>query len=318
MSNYHIILKRSFIVVLLIAFSISGLIAGDVFLRIQADDYQKATLRLRNEMEIIAEEEGVMLTRCDASAADLLNDEGISFEQIQSYNQLSGEDLPPKPSGGIPLGVVVKPGNQGSTNLWSFHPAVALTENVIGYVETNVNGQLPGFTFKDLNSDSTWNHYIDTDLAGDIPLYIASGDKNIYYAFHYDSPEISNTNMRYYCYDTESDIETEIENFGYGYEGFGVSDTWVTRVGSKGNGWNNQIFAHNVETGARFEMLADSLPELGQYDYFGAPVTDGNTMVFTYTHASPWTTDLRVYSLGEDGEQGTADDTVSVLGIDGD
>ncbi|MEA2077215.1 MAG: hypothetical protein U9O95_04285, partial [Candidatus Marinimicrobia bacterium] len=302
--------KRIWILGFALIMIFSLLSAEDVFIRISSEDYQKASLYLRNNIELIAKEEDIMLARCDASATNLLNGEGINYEQIQSYDHLQREDLPPMPNGGIPLGVVVDRGNQGRGG---WHDGVAMAGDVLAYIETNVDGQLPGFTFWDMKKDSVWHHYIDTDANSDEPLYMAASDKKIYYAFHYWGA--SNSDMRYYWYDVKTGEQGEIENFGYGFEGFGVSDTWVMRVGSHGSGWNNQIFAHNVETGARFEMLADSAEGAWGYNFdnFGGPKTNGNTIVFSYSEYSTGNDHLKVYSLGEDGIYGTADDIGGTL-----
>jgi hypothetical protein len=294
--------------------SISGLIASEIIIRMNANDYQNASLKLRNEIEIIGEEKGIMLARCTASTMDLLNGEAISFETIESYDHLRREDLPPMPEGGIPLAVVIDRGSQGEGG---WHDGVAYAGDVLAYMETHVDGQLPGFTFWDMKKDSVWHHYIDTDLDGDQILYMAASENKIYYTFHFINPAINNSDMRYYWYDTKTDEQGEVENFGYGFEGFGVSDKWMMRVGNSGMGWNNQIYACNVETGVRFSMLADSSLAVGggyyQYDNFGGIATKGNTMVFSYTDNSADVDYLKVYSLGADGIYGTADDIGEIL-----
>ncbi|MFO7842136.1 MAG: choice-of-anchor J domain-containing protein [Fidelibacterota bacterium] len=305
--------KNKYIAFIIFFLAISFLYAENIFIHIVPDDYRRASLSLRNELELITERDGAILSRCPADVLTLLSAEGIAYEQILSYEHFLKDELPPVAGGGVPLGLVVERGNQGSAHMGSFHPSVALAGDVLGYVETGVDGQLPGFTFRNISTDSTWHHFIDTGLDGDEPLYISAGETRIYYAFHYWG--VSNSAMRYYCYDTVTGMTTEIENFGYGFEGFGVSDTWVMRVGSKGNGWNNQLLAHNVETEERFELLADSTATSWGYDYdnFGAPKTDGNTIVFTYTDSDTWSESLRAYSLGADGLYGTADDVSGSL-----
>lgn len=297
---------------LVLLLSFTGLMASEIFIRISSEDYQNANLKVRNKLEIIGEEEGIMLARCAAATTDLLNDEAISFETVESYDHLRREDLPPMPNGGIPLGVVIDRGNQGEDG---WHGGVAMAGGILAYKETHVNGQLPGFTFWDMKKDSVWHHYIDLNLDSDQPLYMAASDSKIYYTFHYINPAISNSDMRYYYYDTETGEHGEVENFGYGFEGFGVSDTWMMRVGSHGSGWNNQIFAHNMETGARFGMLADSAEGSWGYNFdnFGGPKTDGNTIVFSYSEYSTGNDHLKVYSLGEDGLYGTDDDISGTL-----
>ncbi|MCD6447408.1 MAG: choice-of-anchor J domain-containing protein, partial [Candidatus Marinimicrobia bacterium] len=68
-----------------------------------------------------------------------------------------------------------------------------------------------------------------------------------------------------------------------------------------------------------FELVADSVASTWGYNYdnFGAPATNGNTIVFTYTDATTGATDLKVYSLGEDGLFGTADDISASIRQDG-
>jgi len=313
MFNYHSIAKRSCVIGIIFLLLISGLMASELIIRMDANDYQNAPLKLRNEIEIIGEENGIVLARCAASTTDLLNGEAINFETIESYDHLRREDLPPMPEGGIPLAMVVDRGSQGEGG---WHDGVAMAGDVLAYMETNVEGQLPGFTFWDMNKDSVWHHYIDTDLDSDQPLYMKASDSKIYYTFHYTNPAISNSDMRYYWYDAKTDEHGEVENFGYGFEGFGVSDKWMMRVGNSGMGWNNQIYACNMETGVRFSMLADSsLAGWGgyQYDNFGGIATDGNTMVFTYTDNPAYVDYLKVYSLGADGIYGTADDIGGTL-----
>ena len=308
--------KKAFYIAFTTIFLLSGLYASEILLRLNSEDYQKTSLQIRKELEILGEEEGIILTRADASVGQMLIADGVGFEVIRP-NDYSNDDLSPVPGGGIPLGVVVRRGNQG---IAGWHEGVAMAGDVLAYMETHVGGQLPGFTFWDMKKDSTWHHYIDTDLNGDEPLFMAASDHHIFYTFHYWGA--TNSAMRYYCYNTETGIETEIENFGYGFEGFGVSDTWVMRVGNKGmaGGWNNQIYAHNIITGNRFELVADSTQQnWGGYNYdsYGGPKTDGNTIVFTYTDATTWTDVLKVYSLGADGVHGTTDDTGGTLSSTG-
>ncbi|MEA3391387.1 MAG: hypothetical protein U9Q91_00250, partial [Candidatus Marinimicrobia bacterium] len=312
MFNYRSIAKRSFMIGVILLLSISGLIASEIIIRMDANDYQNASLKLRNEIEIIGEEKGIMLARCAASTTDLLNGEAISFETIESYDHLRREDLPPMPEGGIPLAVVVDRGSQGEGG---WHDGVAMAGDVLAYMETHVDGQLPGFTFWDMKKDSVWHHYIDTDLDSDQILYMAASENKIYYTFHFINPAISNSDMRYYWYDAKTDEQGEVENFGYGFEGFGVSDKWMMRIGNSGMGWNNQIYACNMETGVRFSMLADSSASTWGYDYdnFGGIATNGNTMVFSYTDKPANVDYLKVYSLGADGIYGTADDLGGTL-----
>ncbi len=305
--------RRKFVILFLLFLGMHFLHAEKVFMNIDPAGYGSLPLAVRNGLEIISEQEGFLLAACEEGLVDKLHTEGTAFEIIVSYEHFLKDELPPVAGGGVPLSLVVERGNQGSANMDSFHQSAALAGDVLGYVETGVNGQLPGFTFRNIHTDSTWHHFIDTDLDGDAPLYISAGETRIYYAFHYWG--VSNSAMRYYCYDTVTKMTTEIENFGYGFEGFGVSDTWVMRVGSKGNGWNNQILAHNIETEASFELLADSTATSWSYNYdsFGGPKTDGNTVVFSYTDSETWTESLRVYSLGADGLYGTADDVSGSL-----
>lgn len=311
MLNQQSLFKRASLICILVLFVFSGLMASDKFIRISEDVYENAPLLVRNKLEMIAEEGGVLLMRCEETTMNLLNGEGITFEQIQSYD-IGNEDLPPRPNGGIPIGVVVDRGSQG---VGGWHQGVAMAGSVLAYKETKANDQLPGFTFWDMEKDSVWHHYIDTDLDADEALFMAASDNKICYAFHYINPAISNSDMRYYWYDVSTGEHGEAENFGYGFEGFGVSDTWMMRVGNKGNGWNNQIYAHNMETGARFELLVDStyVDSWWYYDNFGDPKVDGNTVVFTYVDFQTYTPDLKVFSLGADGLHGTADDVSGTL-----
>lgn len=293
--------------VLFVCLFINGLSAETVYIRMTQENYRQASLQLQNDLRLIASEKGVSLYACESSILPQIASAGLAYEKIESYDHLIREDLPPMPNGGIPLSVVVKRGNQGMAG---WHEGAAMAGHVLAYMETNIDGQLPGFTFWDMEKDSVWHHYIDTALDGDEPLFMAASKNRIYYTFHYMNPAISNSDMRYYWYDVRTDEHGEVENFGYGYEGFGVSDTWMMRVGNKGMGWNNQIFAHNIETGERFELIADStLGSWGyNYDNFGGPKTNGNTVIYTYIDYDTYTPDLVVRSLGEDGEFGTADD----------
>jgi hypothetical protein len=290
--------------IIIFCISFSALMANDVYVKISQEDYQNASLKLKNELVVIASDDDLVLVTCSASGIDMFDEEHLGYEIIESYDHLIREELPPMPNGGIPLGVVVGPGSQG---IAGWHEGVAMAGSVLAYMETYVDGQLPGFTFWDMEKDSVWHYYIDTDLNGNEPLFMSASDNKIYYTYHYWGE--TNSAMLWYWYDVNTGEHGEIENFGYGFEGFGVSDTWVMRVGSKGSGWNNQIFAHNIETGERFEMLADSIPAEYKFDSFGGPKTDGNTIVFTYTNAADdWSVSLRVFSLGADGIKGTADD----------
>ncbi|MDZ7820480.1 MAG: hypothetical protein U5N26_00950 [Candidatus Marinimicrobia bacterium] len=310
--------RRKFFILFMLFLGMHFLHAEKVFINIDPAGYGSLSLAVRNGLEIISEQESLLLAACEEGLVDKLHTEGAAFEVIVSYEHFLKDELPPVAGGGVPLSLVVERGNQGSANMGSFHQSAALAGDVLGYVETGVDGQLPGFTFRNISTDSTWHHFIDTGLDGDEPLYISAGETRIYYAFHYWG--VSNSAMRYYCYDTGTKMTTEIENFGYGYEGFGVSDSWVIRVSSKGGGWNNQMLAHHIETGTRFELLADSTATTWGYkhDNFGAPKTDGNTIVFSYTDSDTWVTSLQAYSLGADGVYGTADDIRSTFRTGGD
>lgn len=296
-----------------LAFLLIGLVFADTaIIRFSMDSYDEISLKVKEHMSIIAEEDGMALAKCDASAIEIFDEYGFEHEVIKSSDHIFIDGLSPVAESGIPLGVIVKPGNQGMAG---WHEGIALAGNVLAYIETNVEGQLPGFTFWDMEKDSVWHHYIDTELDGDEALFMAASDNKICYTFHFMNPAISNLDMRYYWYDVQTGEHGEVENFGYGFEGFGVSDTWMMRVGNKGMGWNNQIYAHNMETGDRFELVADStLGSWGyNYDNFGGPRTDGNTMIYTYIDNDTYTPDLVVRSLGADGEFGTADDAVGIL-----
>lgn len=307
--NLFTIFRYLFII---FTFSLSNLMATDILIKISLEEFKNASLLIRNEMEILSEQEDQLLVRCSLVTQERLDENSSHYNVIESYDYLLREDLSPKSNGGIPIGVVVDRGSQG---VGGWHQGVAMAGPVLAYRETDVDGQLPGFTFWDMEKDSTWHHYIDTDLDGDEPLFMAASENKIYYTFHFSNPVISNSDMRYYWYDVQTDEHGEVENFGYGFEGFGVSDKWMMRVGSKGSGWNNQILAHNLETGLRFEMLADSTVSSWGYNYdnFGGPRTDGNTIVYKYTDNATYTPELKVRSLGADGEYGTADDIVGTI-----
>ncbi len=315
--QFYRCLTKTWIVCLIALLCFSTGYAEEIFIKIHPDDYNSSSLYIRNQLTPIKQQDDNMLARCETDMLDMLIEKGISFEHIEAYDHHIYERLSPVANAGIPLGIIVERGNQGSGQLSAWHQRVAYAGDILAYAETNVDGQLPGFTFKNLNTDSTWHHYIDTDLNQDEALYISASENKIYYAFHYWGA--TNSAMRYYWYDTATGDSGSVNDFGYGFEGFGVSDKWMVRVGSKGGGWNNQIFAHNVETGERFEMLADSTASAGGYNYdsFGAPKVDGNTIVFTYKHFSTSTKDLVAYSLGIDGIYGTDDDLSMGMHING-
>jgi FlgD Ig-like domain len=304
-----------FMLAMMVMFA-SGLMAKDVLVRINSEDYKNGSFEITKELDVIAQENGKILARCSDAAAVIFNEVGFEYELIKSSDHIITDDLAPVPESGILLGAVIKPGSQGATG---WHEGVAMAGSVLAYMETDVEGQLPGFTFWDMEKDSTWHHYIDTDLEGDDALFMAASDNMIYYTFHFNNPAIHNSDMRYYWYNVSTGEHGEVENFGYGYEGFGVSDTWMMRVGNKGMGWNNQIFAHNMETGARFELLVDStyINSWWYYDNFGSPSVNGNTVVFTYIDFQTYTPDLKVYSLGADGEFSTSDDVPGILSQSG-
>ena len=290
---------------------VSPILASEHIIKVAPEALKKASLSLRNELEVLREVDSEILAKCESSILEMLEAEGLSYESIQEYDY-HRTDLPLREKGGIPMAVLVDRGNQG---IAGWHNGVAVAGDVLAYMELNVNGQKPGFTFWDMKKDSTWHHYIDTDLDNDEPLFMEASDNKIYYTFHFNNPAIHNSDMRYYWYDVNTGEHGEVENFGYGFEGFGVSDTWMMRVGNKGMGWNNQIFAHNLETGVRFEILADSIQGSWGYNYdnFGGPKTHGNTVIYTYVDYDTYTPDLVVRSLGADGEFGTADDIVGTL-----
>lgn len=289
---------------------ISGLSAEMVYVRMNTENYRYASLRLQNDLKLIAEEKGMSLYACESSLLPQIESAGLTFEKIEAYDHMTAEDLPPVPGGGIPMALVTDKGSQGDGG---WHNGAAIAGNVIAYMETDIDGQLPRFTFLDMAKDSTWHHYIDTDLNGDQILYMASGEHVIYYTFHYWG--VNNSAMRYYWYDTRTGEHGEIENFGYGFEAFACSDSWAVRIGSKGMGWNNQMYGHNIETGQRFELLADSTEGSWGYDYdnFGGVAIGGNTIVYAYTDNPSNVNYLKIYSLGADGIFGTADDIGAVL-----
>jgi len=311
MFHHNFKFSKSWLLGLILLLFFSGAFATDVILKISSETLEKASLKIKNNIEILREIDDNTLIKCESSVRNMLMDEALGFEAITGFDYIR-EDLPLRENGGIPMGLVIDRGHQG---IAGWHNGVAIAGNVLAYMETYVDGQLPGFTFWDMKKDSVWHHYIDTELDSDEPLFMEASDNKIYYTFHYNNPAIHNSDMRYYWHDVNTGEHGEVENFGYGFEGFGVSDTWMMRVGNKGMGWNNQIYAHNMETGERFELVADSV--LGSwgynYDNFGGPRTHGNTLIYTYIDYDTYTPDLVVRSLGADGLIGTEDDISGIL-----
>ncbi|RKY60345.1 MAG: hypothetical protein DRP96_05790, partial [Candidatus Neomarinimicrobiota bacterium] len=308
MSNMLKISRVFHSIVAILYFIISMNVYGSQLIKVADEDFQRLPIGLRNEITNIVRIDGNLIGKCSDQIFIELQKTDVPFIPVLPENNYLRDPLNPVANAGIPVSLIVESGNQGSGGLSAWQQYVAMAGDIVGYIRTGVDGKMNGVEFYNLVTKERWSHNIDPMLENDEPLVITSGGNKLYYAFHYYDPSINNSNMRYYWFDVITGEKGSVNNFGYGFEGFGASDKWMLRNGSKGNGWNNQIYGYNIETGETLEFLADSIPAQWIYDKFGKPEMDKNTIVFNYTHSETNVSDLVVYSLGADGVFGTADD----------
>ncbi len=289
---------------LLLSITLIVQVQGQQLIKIEEVEFNSFPSLVKSQLEIITEVNGQYLLKAEKSVLNILDEKAFSYEIINPLGENYLKELAsPVANAGIPVSLIAERGNQGSVNFWGWQQPVVFVGDYVGYLETNRPNKLDGFSFYNMRTGKRWSHPIDLNRENDFPLGISGGDSKIFYSFHFYDPSISNSNMRYYWFDVETGEKGLVDDFGYGFEGFAASGDWMLRTGDFSDGWNNMIAGYNVVTGDTLQLIsANSL--------FG-PAIDGNTLA--YVSDSWGTTDLVVYSAGEDGLFGSSDDISAIL-----